>query len=126
MKISECNGDIFSCLKPNQVKLTKVTDERLKICVSENEKLHIFTVTIEDDEMQNIETFGEELGYMIKTTKFEIDHHAEYHDKYKSSEIELKWNHATKPSQYEVKKNNEVLFSGTFSDAMEWVSFNVI
>ena len=124
--MSECNGDIFSCLKPNQVKLTKVSDDKLKIYISENNQLHTFNVSIEDDEMQNIETFGEELGYMIKTTKFEIEHLEEFHDKYKSSEIELKWNHATKPSQYEVKKNSEVLFSGTFSDAMEWVSFNVI
>jgi len=37
----------------------------------------------------------------------------------------MKWNHNNKPSLFEVKSNNEVIFSGSYASAMEWVKKNV-
>lgn len=36
-----------------------------------------------------------------------------------------KWNHSTKPSQYEVfNEKNELIFSGSFTDAMNYMEQN--
>ena len=43
----------------------------------------------------------------------------------KSTDISMKWDHSSKPSVFEVKSKNEVVFSGSFSAAMEWVRKNV-
>ena len=37
----------------------------------------------------------------------------------------MKWNHTSKPSVYEIRNKDKIVFTGTFSDAMIWVNNNV-
>ena len=37
----------------------------------------------------------------------------------------MNWNHKPKPSVFEIKKQEELLFSGSFTEAMNWVQQNV-
>lgn len=119
-------GDILKYDNPHQVTLTKLSDDKLGVEILHEDKVHNFTIDVQEDEMQNIETFGEEMGYMIKTTILDISHKVTDNVKHKSTEINMKWNHSGKPSVFEISKNKEILYSGPFSDAMNWISQNVI
>ena len=37
----------------------------------------------------------------------------------------MKWDHSKKPSVFEVRNKDEVVFSGSYTEAMEWVGTNV-
>ena len=54
-----------------------------------------------------------------------VEHSVKKTNKLNSTDISMKWNHSKKPSVFEVRSKNEVVFSGTFTDAMEWVGKNV-
>ena len=54
-----------------------------------------------------------------------IDYYIKKNDKIKSTDISMKWDHSKKPSVFEVRNKDEVVFSGPFQDAMEWVGKNV-
>jgi hypothetical protein len=62
---------------------------------------------------------------MIDVPALNIDYTIKKTEKIKSTDISMKWDHSKKPSVFEVRNKDEVVFSGSYTDAMEWVKKNV-
>jgi hypothetical protein len=62
---------------------------------------------------------------MIDVPALNIDYIIKKTEKIKSTDISMKWNHSKKPSVFEVRNKDEVVFSGPYTDAMEWVRKNI-
>ena len=110
-----------------KIVIDKVNDDVLLICVEdENGDEHNLKVKVIIENFQNIDTFGEKEDYTIDVPSLDVDYSVKKTNKLNSTDISMKWNHNNKPSVFEVRSKNEVVFSGTYSDAMEWVGKNVI
>ena len=110
-----------------KIVIDKVNDDALLICVEdENGDEHNLKVKVIIENFQNIDTFGEKEDYTIDVPSLDVDYSVKKTNKLNSTDISMKWNHNNKPSVFEVRSKNEVVFSGTYSDAMEWVGKNVI
>ena len=110
-----------------KIVIDKVNDDVLVICVEdENGDEHNLKVKVIIENFQNIDTFGEKEDYTIDVPSLDVDYSVKKTNKLNSTDISMKWNHSNKPSVFEVRSKNEVVFSGTYSDAMEWVGKNVI
>ena len=110
-----------------KVVIDKVNDDTLTIRIEdENGDEHNLKVTVITENFQNIDTFGDKEDYTINVTSLDVDYSVKKTDKLNSTDISMKWNHNNKPSVFEVRSKNEVVFSGTYSDAMDWVGKNVI
>lgn len=110
-----------------KVVIDKIDDDTLKICVEdEHGDEHNLKVGVVVETSQNIDTFGDKEGYTIDIPSLGVDYSVKKTDKLNSKNISMKWNHANKPSVFEVRNKDEVVFSGPYSDAMEWVGKNVI
>ena len=109
-----------------KVIIDKVNDDTLTILVEdENGDEHNLTVNVAIENFQNIDTFGDNLGHTINVPKLNIDHSIKKTEKIESTDISMKWDHSKKPSVFEVRNKNKVVFSGPYADAMEWVRKNV-
>ena len=109
-----------------KVIIDKVNDDTLTILVEdENGDEHNLTVNVAIENFQNIDTFGDNLGHTINVPELNIDHSIKKTEKIKSTDISMKWDHSKKPSVFEVRNKNKVVFSGPYADAMEWVRKNV-
>ena len=109
-----------------KIIIDKVNDETLTIFVEdEYGDEHSLTVNVAIENFQNIDTFGDNLGHMIDVPTLDIDYSIKKTEKIESTDISMKWNHTEKPSVFEIKNKDEVVFSGPFQDAMEWVGKNV-
>ncbi|RPG66885.1 MAG: hypothetical protein CBC02_003400 [Flavobacteriaceae bacterium TMED42] len=109
-----------------KVVIDKVNDDTLKICVDDDQgDKHTLNVGVIIESLQNVDTFGDKQDHMIDVPTLDIDYSIKKTDKIKSTDISMKWDHSSKPSVFEVKSKNEVVFSGSFSAAMEWVRKNV-
>ena len=110
-----------------KVVIDKVSDKFLTIFIEdENSDEHFIEVNVAIENFQNIDTFGDKEGHMIDVPVLDISHAIIKSKKISSEHLSMKWNHSNKPSVFEVKSKNEIVFSGTYSDAMEWVGKNVI
>lgn len=110
-----------------KVVIDKINDDTLKICVEdEHGDEHTLNVGVIIENLQNVDTFGDKQGHMIDVPTLDIDYSIKKTEKIKSTDISMKWDHSNKPSVFEVKSKSEVIFSGPYSDAIEWVRKNVI
>lgn len=115
----------LSC-KADEVVVDKKSNDSLDITIVDtSNNTHELNVSIKTEAIQNIDILGEKLEQYTDVTSLEILHTKTKSKKYNSTEISMKWNHQTKPSVFEVKIGDKILFTGTFSDAMIWVSNNV-
>ncbi len=122
-------GDVFEKLGcyAKKVIIDKVDDDTLEICVEDEiGDEHNLKVGVVVETCQNVDTFGDKEGYTTDVPSLGIDYSVKKTDKLNSTDISMKWNHSNKPSVFEIRNKDEVAFSGTYSDAMEWVGKNVI
>lgn len=109
-----------------KVIINKVDDKLLKIHVTDEfGDEHNFKIGVEIDNFQNIDTFGNKEGHMIDLPVLDIKYSVNKTNKLDSKNISMKWNHTKKPSVFEIKNKDEVVFSGTYSNAMNWVRKNI-
>ncbi len=109
-----------------KIIIDKVNDGTLTIFVEdENGDEHNLTVNVAIENFQNIDTFGDNLGHTINVPELNIDHSIKKTEKIKSTDISMKWDHSKKPSVFEVRNKNKVVFSGPYAEAMQWVRKNV-
>ena len=109
-----------------KVIIDKVSDKFLTIFIEdENGGEHNIEVNVAIENFQNIDTFGNKEGHMIDVPTLNIDYSIKKTEKIKSTDISMKWNHSKKPSVFEVRNKDEVVFSGPYAEAMEWVRKNV-
>lgn len=119
---------IFKKLSCNAEKVVvdKKSDDALKIIVVDSVgDTHTINVAIKTEATQNIDILGEKLEQYTDVSSLKISHTIKKSDKYNSTDISMKWNHSNKPSVYEVRNKDEIVFTGTFSDAMVWINKNV-
>jgi hypothetical protein len=109
-----------------KVVIDKINDDTLKICVEdEHGDEHTLNVGVVIENIQNVDTFGDKEGYAIDVPSLGVDYSVKKTDKIKSTDISMKWDHSGKPSVFEVRNKDEVVFSGPYTDAMGWVKKNV-
>lgn len=121
-------GDDFKKLgfSAKRVVIDKVDDDILKIYVEDSYgDEHILNVGVTIQNLQNIDTFGDNHGHMIDVPTLNIDYTVKKTEKIKSTDISMKWNTFVKPSVFEVNCKDDVVFSGPFQDAMDWIKQNV-
>ena len=109
-----------------KVVIDKVDDNTLRIYVEDDQgDEHTLNVGVVIENLQNVDTFGDKQGHMIDVPTLDIDYSIKKTDKIKSTDISMKWDHSKKPSVFEVRNKDEVVFSGSYTEAMEWVRKNV-
>lgn len=109
-----------------KVIIDKVSDKFLTIFIEdENGGEHFIEVNVAIENFQNIDTFSDKEGHMIDVPVLDIKYSKNKTNKLDSKNISMKWNHTEKPSVFEIKNKDEVVFSGTYSDAMNWVRKNI-
>tara|TARA_B100001093_G_scaffold112726_1_gene105056 strand:- start:1545 stop:1955 length:411 start_codon:yes stop_codon:yes gene_type:complete len=109
-----------------KVIINKVGDELLKIHVTDEfGDEHNFKIGVEINNFQNIDTFGNKEGHMVDIPALDIKYSVNKTDKLNSKNISMNWNHAEKPSVFEIKNKDEVVFSGSYADAMKWERKNI-
>ena len=109
-----------------KVIIEKTDDETLVICVEDtNGDEHNLKAKVIVENFQNIDTFGDKEEYTIDVASLNIDYSLKKTKKLDSKNISMKWNHTSKPSVYEIKNKDKIVFTGTFSDAMIWVNNNI-
>lgn len=109
-----------------KVVIDKVNDEVLKIYVEDaHGDEHHLEVGVIIENFQNIDTFGDKDGHMIDIPMLDMNYSVNKSEKLSSKNISMKWNHNNKPSVFEVRNKDDIVFSGTYSDAIEWVRKNV-
>jgi hypothetical protein len=109
-----------------RVVIDKVDDDILKIFVEdEHGDEHILNVGVIIENLQNVDTFGDKQGHMIDVPTLDINYSIKKTEKIKSTDISMKWNTFVKPSVFEVNCKDDVVFSGPFQDAMDWIKQNV-
>ena len=120
--------DIFKKLSCNAEKVVvdKKSNDSLEITVIDSAgDIHTIDVVIKTTATQNIDILGDKLEQYTDVSSLKISHTIKKSDKYNSTDISMKWNHSNKPSVYEVRNKDEIVFTGTFSDAMIWINNNV-
>ena len=121
-------GDVFKKLSCNakQVVVDKKSDDTLEIIVVDSVgDTHTINVAIKTEATQNIDILGDRLEQYTDVSSLEVSHEIKKSDKYDSTEISMKWNHTEKPSVFEIKSKDKIVFTGSFSDAMIWVNNNI-
>jgi len=119
------NFNKLSCYA-KKVVIDKVNEDTLKIYVEDDQgDEHILCVGVVIESLQNVDIFSDKQSHIIDVPALDIDYSIKKTKKIKSTTISMKWNHNNKPSLFEVKSNNEVIFSGSYASAMEWVKKNV-
>ena len=121
-------GDVFKKLSCNakQVVVDKKSDDTLEIIVVDSVgDTHTINVAIKTEATQNIDILGDKLEQYTDVSSLEVSHEIKKSDKYVSTEISMKWNHTEKPSVFEIKSKDKIVFTGSFSDAMIWVNNNI-
>ena len=121
-------GDVFKKLSCNakQVVVDKKSDDTLEIIVVDSVgDTHTINVAIKTEATQNIDILGDKLEQYTDVSSLEVSHEIKKSDKYDSTEISMKWNHTEKPSVFEIKSKDKIVFTGSFSDAMIWVNNNI-
>ena len=109
-----------------KVIIDKVSDRFLTIFIEdENGGEHNIEVNVAIENFQNIDTFGNKEGHTIDLPVLDINHTVKETEKISSENISMKWNHNQKPSVYEIKNKNEIVFTGSFQKAMMWVKEHV-
>jgi hypothetical protein len=115
----------LSC-NAKQVVVDKISDGKLSITINDsNGDIHSLDVNVTIENIQNIDILGDKLEQYVDVPTLDVLHDVKKSKKYDSLEIDMKWNHKPKPSVYEIKKEKELLFSGSFTEAMKWVQQNV-
>lgn len=115
----------LSC-NAKQVVVDKISDDKLSITINDsNGDIHSLDVNVTIENIQNIDILGDKLEQYVDVPTLDVLHDVKKSKKYDSLEIDMKWNHKPKPSVYEIKKEKELLFSGSFTEAMKWVQQNV-
>lgn len=121
-------NDIFKKLSCNAEKVVvdKKSNDSLEITVIDSVgDIHTIDVVIKTTATQNIDILGDKLEQYTDVSSLKISHTIKKSDKYNSTDISMKWNHSNKPSVYEIRNKDEIVFTGTFSDAMVWINKNV-
>ena len=109
-----------------KVLIDKVSDNSLAIYIEdEHGDKHNLKVRVIIENLQNVDTFGDKQGHMIDVPALDIDYSVKKTEKIKSTDISMKWDHNKKPSVFEVRSQDDVVFSGPYTEAMEWVRKNV-
>ncbi len=109
-----------------KVVIDKINDDALTIHIEdEHGDEHNLKIKVVIENFQNIDTFGEKEDYTIDVPSLNVDYSVKKTGKINSTDISMKWNHSNKPPVFEVRSKDDVVFSGTYSDAMEWVGKNV-
>ena len=109
-----------------KIIIKKVDDELLTIHVTD--KLgdeHNFKIGVAIDNFQNIDTFGNKKGHMIDIPVLDLKYSVNKTNKLDSKNVSMKWNHTKKPSVFEIKNKDKIVFSGTYCDAMKWAKNNI-
>lgn len=115
----------LSC-NAKKVVIDKISDDRLSITINDaSGDVHSLDVNVTIENIQNIDILGDKLEQYVDVPTLDVLYDVKKSKKYDSLEIDMKWNHKPKPSVYEIKKEKKLLFSGTFSDAMDWIQQNV-
>lgn len=121
-------GDKFKKLGcyAKKVVIDKINDDTLKVCVEdEHGDEHTINVGVIIENLQNVDTFGDKQGHVIDVPTLNIDYTIKKTEKIKSTDISMKWDHSKKPSVFEVRNKDEIVFSGSYTAAMEWVRKNI-
>jgi hypothetical protein len=109
-----------------KVVIDKVNDNSLMIYIEdEHGDEHNLKVGVIIENLQNVDTFGDKQGHMIDVPALDIDYSVKKTEKINSTDISMKWDHTKKPSTFEVRSQDDVVFSGSYTEAMEWVRKNV-
>ena len=109
-----------------KVVVDKKSDDTLEIIVVDSAgDTHNINVAIKTEATQNIDILGDKLEQYTDVSSLEVSHEIKKSDKYDSTDISMKWDHTEKPSVFEIKSKDKIVFTGTFSDAMIWVNNNV-
>tara|TARA_B100000282_G_C31696611_1_gene474142 strand:+ start:248 stop:625 length:378 start_codon:yes stop_codon:yes gene_type:complete len=116
----------LSC-NAKQVVIEKKDDDILEISVTDSDgNFHNINVSVKIEHTQNVDILGDKLTDYIDLPSLDITHSTKKSEKYKSTDLSMKWNHSTKPSVFEIKRDDKIMFTGTFTDAMIWISNNVL
>lgn len=121
-------SDVFKKLSCNAKKVVvdKKSDDTLKIIITDSVgDIQTLSVGIKTEATQNIDILGDKLDQYTDVSSLDIIHSTKKSKKYDSMNISMKWNHTEKPSVYEIRNKDKIVFTGTFSDAMIWVNNNV-
>jgi hypothetical protein len=109
-----------------KIIVDKKSDDTLEIVILDSTgDTHTINVSIKTEATQNIDILGDKLEQYTDVSSLEVFHKIKKSDKYDSRNISMKWNHANKPSVYEIRNKDEIVFTGTFSDAMIWINNHV-
>ena len=109
-----------------KVIVDKKTDDTLVITISDSTgDKHTLEISIKTEATQNVDIIGDKLEQSTDVSSLDVKHSIKRSDKYDSTNISMNWNHTEKPSVFEIKNKKEILFTGSFIDAMIWVNKNI-
>ena len=109
-----------------KVVVDKKNDDTLEIIIHDSVgDIHTLNVKVKIETTQNIDILGDKLTDYIDNPSLDVIHTTEKSEKISSENISMKWNHAPKPSVFEIRNKEEIVFTGPFTDAMKWASENI-
>ena len=121
-------GEQFKKLSCNASKVVvdKINDNEMSVKIIDSVgDTHTLNVNVTIENIQNVDILGDKLEQYVDVPTLDISHTVKKSDKHDSTDISMKWNHTCKPSVYEIRNKDKIVFTGSFSDAMIWVSNNV-
>ena len=109
-----------------KVVVDKKNDDTLEIIIHDSVgDIHTLNVKVKIETTQNIDILGDKLTDYIDNPSLDVIHTTKKSEKISSENISMKWNHASKPSVFEIRNKQEIVFTGPFTDAMKWASENI-
>lgn len=121
-------GEDFKKLSCNASKVVvdKINDNEMSVKIIDSVgDTHLLNVNVTIENIQNVDILGDKLEQYVDIPTLDISHTISKSKKVNSQELTMNWNHKPKPSVFEIKKQEELLFSGSFTEAMNWVQQNV-
>ena len=110
----------------SKVVVDKINDNEMSVKIIDSVgDTHTLNVNVTIENIQNVDILGDKLEQYVDVPTLDISHTISKSKKVNSHDLNLSWNHKPKPSVFEIKKQEELLFSGSFTEAMTWVQQNV-